>query len=568
MKKNWTLPSIIAIVSLVFFANFLFIPLIEVGRRAFFIDGILSFAALKQVVMETNFTLALQNSLFYAVITALLATFFGFLFAYSLFFTQVPKWLKATTHFILTLPMLLPTITYGFVIIYSFGKQGLWSQLTHRTWFSIYGSPGLFLGFLIYTIPITFILMSDGMKYLDTKMLVVSRLMRDSFWRGFYLTILYPLRKVFLIAFIQAFFMVFTDFGIPVALGGQKTLITTLLYEKFMGGLPDFAAGSVIALVMLLPSFISVYCLQRLKNEEGNQVNQEAVILRQNNSRDLFFGLFNLSSVFLISGVFLVLLIAPFVAAWPYDWHWSTQHLQNFLADPSLLRTLKNGLFVAFSTALLGTTLAYLTAVLVARTTKTSRLLLLLDSMASVTNSVPGMVLGISFLLVFSGTAIHNTFGILIFVNVVHFFATPYQMSKVALLKMNAHWEDTARLLGDRWFDTLWRILIPNSKTTLIEMFNYYFIQSMVTISGVVFLTSTKTMIMTTKMKELQHFGKFNDIFLLSILLLMINFTMRLVTQKMIRSVSKNEKSSIQKKNDGRFTRSRYVSRGMQSRIR
>lgn len=38
--------------------------------------------------------------------------------------------------------MFLPTITYGFAIIYSFGKQGLLTRLLGRQFFDIYGFGG------------------------------------------------------------------------------------------------------------------------------------------------------------------------------------------------------------------------------------------------------------------------------------------------------------------------------------------------------------------------------------------------------------------------------------------
>ena len=48
-------------------------------------------------------------------------------------------------------PMLLPTITYGFAIIYSFGKQGLLTRILGFQLFDIYGFWGLLLGCLLYT---------------------------------------------------------------------------------------------------------------------------------------------------------------------------------------------------------------------------------------------------------------------------------------------------------------------------------------------------------------------------------------------------------------------------------
>ena len=72
-----------------------------------------------------------------------------------------------------------------------------------------------------------------------------------------------------------------------------------------------------------------------------------------------------------------------------------------------------------------------------------------MDSFAMLTNTVPGMVLGIGFLFAMSGTMLANTFAILVLVNLVHFFTSPYLMATSALSKMNAGWETTGALMGD-----------------------------------------------------------------------------------------------------------------------
>ena len=65
--------------------------------------------------------------------------------------------------------------------------------------------------------------------------------------------------------------------------------------------------------------------------------------------------------------------------------------------------------------------------------------------------------------------------------------------------------------------------------TTLIQMFETFFINSMVTISAIVFLTSTRTMVLTTRIKELQYFERFDAIFVLSLLIFITNVAAKLV---------------------------------------
>jgi iron(III) transport system permease protein len=146
-----------------------------------------------------------------------------------------------------------------------------------------------------------------------------------------------------------------------------------------------------------------------------------------------------------------------------------------------------------------------------------------------ITNTLPGMVLGLSYLLLFNESSLKGTFIIIIFCNIVHYFTTPYLMAKNSLSKMNPTWETTGGLLGDSWFKTIYRVILPNSASTVTEMFSYYFINSMVTVSGIIFLVSAQTSLVSSEIKELQHFAKFNEIFVLSLLIFCTNIVVKLI---------------------------------------
>ena len=155
------------------------------------------------------------------------------------------------------------------------------------------------------------------------------------------------------------------------------------------------------------------------------------------------------------------------------------------LSSRGLLSIYGNSLWVALLTALLGTLLSYGAALASARSGLGRVARGAIDGIAVVTNTIPGMVLGLAFLFAFTGTSLQNTFLILVLCNVVHFFTTPYLMGKSSLEKMNKGWEATAALMGDSWLKTLCRVVVPNSLGTVLEMFSYYFINSMITISAV-----------------------------------------------------------------------------------
>ena len=209
----------------------------------------------------------------------------------------------------------------------------------------------------------------------------------------------------------------------------------------------------------------------------------------------------------------------PFVGEWPYRISFTFQNVINVFSDATLLGVIKNSLITAIFTALLGTLVVYGAALASARSTLNKFLKKIIESIALATNTIPGMVLGIAYLLMFSGTVLQNTYIIIILCNIVHFFSSPYLMMKNSLTKMNGSFETTAKLMGDSWFKTVIRVITPNAISSILEVFSYYFINAMVTVSAVIFIAGARTMVMTTKIKELQHFAKFNEIFVLSILI-------------------------------------------------
>lgn len=427
--------------------------------------------------------------------------------------------------------MLLPTITYGFAIIYSFGKQGLITRLLGHQLFDIYGFTGLLLGYVIYTLPVSFLLIHNTMGYIDKKFMVVSRIMGDGGMKTFWITIIRPLLGTLAASFVQCFFLSFTDFGIPASVGGQYEVVASVLYDEMLGSLPDFNNGAVVAMAMLVPSVVSILLLHYLERYNVRYSKISIVENLKNRGRDIACGICCGVVLLMIVIIFAVVFIVPFVSEWPYQMTFTMAHVRDVFSDSVLASVFRNSLLVAALTAVIGSIVAYGAALVTARSKISAGCKGVIESIALVTNTIPGMVIGIAFLLMFSGTSLQNTFALIIICNVVHYFSTPYLMMKNSLEKMNASWETTALLMGDNWMKTIFRIVTPNALPTILEVFSYYFVNAMVTVSAVIFIAGARTMVITTKIKELQHFAKFNEIFVLSLCILFTNIAAKLLFQ-------------------------------------
>lgn len=526
-KQNIFHRKIIFTFTCLLFGIFLFFPMFIIIFKSFYGDKGITLGFYRELFLSGGILKAFSNSFLISAISGIISTILAFIPAYAINYTGISKNLKKIISTLVMLPMLLPTITYGFAIIYSFGKQGFITKLINRQLVDIYGALGLIIGYVIYTLPISFMLINNTMGYIDKKFMIVSRMMGDHKLKSFFATIITPLIGTLAVSFIQSFTLSFTDYGIPTALAGNIDLISTRLYNEMLGSLPDFNTGSAVSIIMLFPSILSIILISIL-NKYNIRYNKISVIeLTKNRVRDIIFGSLSALIIICVLSVFTVIFIVPFVDQWPYRMNFSVKHIKDIFLNNSLMGVYKNSLFVAFASSIFGTLVVYGTTLVSVRQTENSLGSKIPDMVSLITNTIPGMVLGVAYLMTFKGTFIHNTFLILVICNVVHYFSSPYLMMKSSLEKLNASWETTARLMGDSWIKTVVRIITPNAFSTLLEVFSYFFVNAMVTVSAVIFLASTKTMIITAKIKELQHFANFNEIFVLSVLILITNLAVK-----------------------------------------
>ena len=383
--KNKEIKGIFLIVVLLF-AMFLIYPVVRLLLKSFVGNDGITLEFYRSVLSGKGFLKALGNSFKVAGASALITTTISFFLAYTIHYTNVPEFVKKVIKAVAALPMLLPTLTYGFALIYSFGKQGLLTKLFGHQLFEIYGFHGLLIGYVIYTLPISFMLINNTMGYIDKKFMVVSRLMGDGAFSTFVMTVFHPLMGTLAASFIQAFFLCFTDFGIPASVGGKYEVIASILYTQMLGSVPDFHKGSVVAMVMLLPSVISILVLHYLEryNVRYNKISN--MELRKNTLRDVICTVVSMVVCLCTLSIFAVIFLIPFVKDWPYNLTFSMDHIQAVFADAGLFGVYKNSIYVALLTAVGGTLVSYGAAIVTARSNLGGNFKQVIEGIALVTH--------------------------------------------------------------------------------------------------------------------------------------------------------------------------------------
>jgi iron(III) transport system permease protein len=200
-------------------------------------------------------------------------------------------------------------------------------------------------------------------------------------------------------------------------------------------------------------------------------------------------------------------------------------------------RYLANSLLIALGVSIVGTILAWATACFSARTPGKSSKLLHLVSIASL--AIPGLVLGLSYVIFFNGSLIYGTMAMLILVNVVHFLASPYLMAYNSLGKLNGNLEDVGLTLGVGRFPIIRDILVPQTMFTILEMASYFFVNSMMTISAVSFLATVHTTPVSLMINQFEAQMLLESSAFVSVLILACNFTVKAIVYAGKRHIQK-----------------------------
>ena len=116
----------------VLFAAFLLIPMIFITGKSFIGNGGWTFEYYRSVFGGREFAEIFVRSVGIAMVSALVTTILAFILAYSIHFTNIHPILKKGIYGLAVMPMLLPTITYGFAIIYSW-KTGTYHKTSWKT---------------------------------------------------------------------------------------------------------------------------------------------------------------------------------------------------------------------------------------------------------------------------------------------------------------------------------------------------------------------------------------------------------------------------------------------------
>ncbi|MEY2688905.1 MAG: hypothetical protein RL375_3103 [Pseudomonadota bacterium] len=456
---------------------------------------------------------SLGHSLFVSLLATTITVPLAFGLAYGITRSCMPA--KGLVRTIALVPLLAPTLLSAISLIYWFGNQGAAKGLLQ--WFglpNIYGAAGIVIGECFATFPHVLMILVSALSLSDARLYEAADALGTSTARKFF-TITLPGAKYGLIsATLVSFTLVMTDFGIPKVIGGNYNMLATDVF-KLVIGQQDFQRGAVVGLLLLTPALLTFVVDWLLQRKQTAMLGARAVPYRPKPVA-WFDGLMTAYAV-LICVLMLAMLgmavFASFATFWPYKLAPSLAHYQMGLFDAEVADAFVVSLKLAANTALFGTAIVFGGAYLLEKTKGFDALRPLLRLLSTLPMAVPGLVLGLGYILFFNLPAnplhgLYQTLPLLVACTIAHFYTTGHLTATTALKALDAEFEAVSASLKVPFYKTFWRVTLPICLPALVDIARYFFVNAMTTISALVFLYSPTTKVAAIAILNLDESGE------------------------------------------------------------
>lgn len=489
----------------------------------------------------------LGTSLAYSAGAALLAFVVGTAMAWIVERTDVPA--RNLWYGLTLVPLIVPGIIHAIAWVFLLSPEIGWLNAPLRALFgasvSVYSLPGMSWVEGLHTAPFAFVLMSAALRSMDPALEEAAATAAGSPWstlRRVTLPLMLPTSaSILLILFVRAL----ESFEVPAIIGlpGGVFVYTSRIFLSLQQFPPNFglAAAYAVALLGLSIAGLLAHHWATRRSERFATVTGKAF-----RPRRLELGRFRILAALLLATYAVLAVGLPFLVLL-----WSS--FLSFYSVPTLASlgslTLANYRFVwedgltrlaTFNSLVLGiataTVVMALTS-LIGWITVKSRLRgrQLLDHLAFLPITIPGIVLGISLIWLYFTLPlrIYGTLWILLIAYVTRFLPYGIRTTTSGLVQIHRELEEAAHVAGAAWWRTFTRVTLPLLRPAIVAGWIFVFIVSIRELSSGILLYSSQSVVLAIRIFDMRDAGQYTSIAALSVMMMVLLVVLVTILQRL-----------------------------------
>lgn len=465
--------------------------LATIVRSALYWDGdavSVSLINFQGLLSDPRFYQAVGNTLICGVGATILSCLLGFTLAWIVARTDVPGrgWFETLNLVPFFLSPYVGAVSWTYLAA---PNSGIITTL-FRSWgipldfLNIYSLGGVIWVLSLFYTPYVYLFVIAPMRQMDAALEDAARVHGASFW--------YTLRHItiplLMPALLSGALVVFVTsaglFDVPLALAstkGIRTMPTEIFslvqYPSDFGRAAAFGVVVLCATVLLAVWQRSYLGKRRYEIVTGKGYRPRTVQLRPLGR----FAALALEVIYIGGGVVLpliALLMVSFSPIWTGRLNWAALTLANYkyvLFNYSLTQqAILNSLFLALVGATLGVIMSLLQAYYLNRGAQRGRTLV--DAILSLPLGIPGIILGLGFLILAIRTPLYSTLTIILIAYIARFFPLATRNLSAMFLAINPELEQSARASGASWWQTMRLVMMPLLRPAIIAAWLMLFV--------------------------------------------------------------------------------------------
>lgn len=520
-------PLLVFVVAAVLAALVVFIlyPLASVVVMALRPDGRWTVEIFRHVASNPYLLQGFRNSILMGVLTAVIGTGIGFLFAFAVTRADVP--LKRFLHAVAIIPIVSPPFIGALAIIMLFGNNGFitWNLLRIRN-FPIYGFTGLMIAQAVTFFPVAYLTLRGVLESINPTLEDAALDLGGSRFRVFRRVTLPLAMPGIASSMLVLFIETLADFGNPLILAGSRFPILSVQAYLQITGMYDLPTGAALSVLLLVPS-VTAWVIQKYWVSRKRYVTItgkptiSSVKIVSPAVRSLIFAACLAVTAFILL-IYASILWGALAKVWGSD---NTPTLRHFLYVFGVgFKAVRDTLTIAGLSTPASGLLGMIIAFLVIRKSFPGRKFMEFTSMLSF--AVPGTVIGIGYILAFNKPPLVLTGTLLILLlNFVFRYVPVGIESGVAILRqIDPAIEEAAVDLGADARTTFSRVTLPMIVPAYFSGLVFAFVRAMTAISAAIFLVSSRWNLMTVQIMAQVESGRLGAAAAFSVILVLIIF--------------------------------------------
>ncbi|MGE4290725.1 MAG: putative 2-aminoethylphosphonate ABC transporter permease subunit [Desulfovibrio sp.] len=543
--ERWLKRALILLVA-AWLVVFVILPLFQLLSKSFFSNegAFVGFANYIEYFSTPSLRTSIGNSIFVSLTTTLISVTLGFFFAYALTRTHIPG--KTFFRFLSMMPLFAPTLLNGIALIYLFGRKGLitlgFFGAIPGVDIGLYGPVGIVISEVIFTFPQAMLILSVALRMTDARLYEASQSMGASNMRTFFTVTLPSIKYGLISAIFVCFILAFTDFGAPKVVGGHFNILATDIYKQVIGQ-QNFVMGAVVSVVLLVPTVLAFILDRIAQRKQVSMIQAKSVplVAKKEPMRDTLYLVYCSFIALLILGFFATALYASLVNVWPYNLELGFWNYHFKGTGGGGYSAFFNSIRMSLYTAVVGTSVTFVSAYLIEKSRGMRSLRQASYFLSIIPLALPGLVIGMAYIFFFNapgwnifGVEVPNPFNwmyatmvILVLSNIVHFYSVSFLTATTALKQLDKEFETVSESLGVPFYRTFFEVTVPVCLPAILEVGMYFFVNSMATVSAVIFLYSADIPLASVAIANMDDAGDIAPACAMSVLVVLTNIAVR-----------------------------------------